>query len=240
MPQLEEQWFGALQQGPTANELVTFQRLAPSLPTAPLSASPGSGFAYNNFGYDLLACVIERVANGRFADVARDLIFSPAGMAGAGFDTRAEAEGGMYVASAVVPRLASGYNGASDRLQSAFPLMFGSAGAGGMYATARDLYNYDRAITKGVLFPLATQRDNLTRAIRINDSTAYGFGWFIRHPTRATHYLNHTGGNNGYNASYVRYPEDQVSIIVLSNFGSAETTDIRKAVARIILGKGRE
>jgi len=73
---------------------------------------------------------VERVSGTNFAEFVHQMIFAPAGMTGADFDRKGNAGDGMYVASVVVPRLASGYNGPPAHLQVAFPYMFASAGAG--------------------------------------------------------------------------------------------------------------
>jgi CubicO group peptidase (beta-lactamase class C family) len=236
VPQLENRWFESIQQHAAPTQLDNLRRLAPKLAAESLVTSPGMTFQYNNFGYDLLAGVVERVSGIEYAEFLRRRIFDPSGMTSAGFDRRAEAGNGAYVASAVVPRLASGYNGPSGQLQVAFPLMFGSAGAGGMYATARDLFHYDRALTVHGLLGPDGERDNLARAFPVNERTSYGFGWLIRRVADGGYYLEHSGGNNGYNASYARYPADGTAVIVLSNRGAVDATAIRKAVARILLG----
>ena len=46
--------------------------------------------------------------------------------------------------------------------------------------------------------------------------------WIIRRPKEGGYYLEHSGGNNGYNASYARYPVDRVAIIVLTNRGAVD------------------
>ena len=47
---------------------------------AALDAPPGSHFAYNNFGFELLATAVERATGRPFTAVVEDLVFKPAGM----------------------------------------------------------------------------------------------------------------------------------------------------------------
>lgn len=237
VPQLENVWFESFQQNGAKSEADNLKALAPKIARDTLVAAPGTTWAYNNFGYDLLACVIERASGERFADFVRKNIFAPSGMTDAGFDTRASVGDGMYVASAVVPRLASGYNGAPGSLQVAFPLMFGSAGAGGMYATARDLLRYDRALSAHRVVTAEMERENLTTAFKVNAKAAYGFGWIVRYPSEGVYYLQHSGGNNGYTADYGRYPLDSACIIVVTNRGALNAEDVRKGIQRILFGE---
>jgi CubicO group peptidase (beta-lactamase class C family) len=229
-------WFEAAQAKPFSRELDILDRIAPELASDTLNGLPGTTFRYSNFGYDLLACLVEKVSGERFVDFVRENVFEPAGMKDAGFDQRGDVGDGTYVASLMVPRLASGYNGPPAQLQVAFPLMFGSLGAGGMYATARDLFHYDRALTAHRLFRPEVDRANVERAFRANDKASYGFGWMVRRPKEGTQYLEHSGGNNGYNADYARYPKERAVVIVLTNRGAIDVTGIRKEIARILLG----
>ena len=236
VPQLENAWFEAIQQNGVASECGNLKALAPKIARDTLVSTPGTTWAYNNFGYDLLACVIERASGDRFADFVRKSVFEPSGMKDAGFDRRAIVGDGMYVASAVVTRLASGYNGPPDSLQVAFPLMFGSAGAGGMYATARDLLAYDRALNAHRVVTAEMERENLTTAFKVHAKASYGFGWIGRFPSEGVYFLQHSGGNNGYNADYARYPLDGTCIIVLTNRGAVNAEDVRKAIQKIVFG----
>jgi len=236
LPQLENQWFETFQRHAVVTELDNLELLVPKIRNDTLATALRGKFSYNNFGYDLLACVVERVSGDRFAEFVRKNIFEPASMKDAGFDARADVANGMYVASAVVPRLASGYNGSPEKLQVAFPLMFGSAGAGGMYATARDLFSYDKALNARRLVGADLERENLTRAFKISDKANYGYGWIIRRPSDSVYYLEHSGGNNGYTADYARYPLDGVCVIVLINRGGVDATEVRRAIARMVLG----
>ena len=157
-------------------------------------------------------------------------------MKNAGFDRKGNVGDGMYVASVVVPRLASGYNGPPNQLQVAFPYMFASAGAGGMYATARDLFSYDRELYRGTVIPREMVDANLTKAFEIRPAAAYGYGWIVRRPSDSVYFLQHSGGNNGYNADYARYPAERAAIIVLSNRGATDAEAVRKEIQRMVFG----
>ena len=101
-------------------------------------------------------------------------------MTDAAFDSRAAAGGGSYISSAFVPRLTPGYNGAPGRLHPAAPLTFGSAGAGGMYATARDLFSYARALNGLKIVNAHMQQQMVDRAFPIRPGAGYGYGRVIR------------------------------------------------------------
>lgn len=251
IPDVEDVWADSLIARGAARQLDNLARVAPALARVPLAAAPGAAWRYNNFGYDLLACVVERASGRPFAAYLAAEVFGPAGMTGAGVDARAE--GGGYVASAVVPGLASGYNGEPGRLQGAAPRSFAQPGAGSVYATARDVWRYDEALTRGAVVSAAQQRLGVERAFRLSARGAYGYGWIVTRATADTaasparaaggvgaspdaYFLHHSGGNNGYVSEYARYPREGASIVVLANRNAAEPEALRGAIAALLFG----
>ena len=63
----------------------------------------------------------------------------------------------------------------------------------------------------------------------------YGLGWVVRerlgHPV-----YRHDGGNNGFTTSLEYYPEDDVTVIIMTNLGFTPIEDIRSGVAPILFG----
>lgn len=234
IPQLEEQWFDALRRHGDSTQVENLIRIAPAIAKDTLVGVPGQAMRYNNFGYDLLACIVERVSGREFGAFLKESIFEPAGMASAGLDVRAESGGGAYVASAIVPRLASGYNGSPSRLQVAQPMMFGSVGAGGMHATARDLFAYDRALKDEALVP-ASVAARMLDGPSVRPGVAYGYGWMVDRSQPASPVIHHGGGNNGYIAEFARYPRQDAVIVILSNRGYADAHKMRRDIASMFL-----
>lgn len=235
-PGAEDVWADGFLKYGARTQLENLARVAPRLATLPAAAPPGAQHQYNNFGYDLIACVVERTAGQPFEAFVRAAVFAPAGMTGAGFDQRREAAGGGYVGSAVVDGLAPGYNGAPGHLIGAAPQMYASAGAGGVYATARDLLRYDAALTAGTLIPPALTERGVARAHRVSASNAYGYAWVVTRAPDGGYFLHHSGGNNGYSTEYARYPREGVAIIVLTNRGQANPVGVRRTIARLRFG----
>ena len=236
IPDVEDVWADSLITRGGARLLENLARVAPALAGVAPSAAPGATWRYNNFGYDLLACVVERASGRPFAEYLAAEVFGPAGMTDAGVDARAE--GGGYVASAVVPRLASGYNGGPVQLQGAAPRSFAQPGAGSVYATARDLWRYDQALTRGLVVPAAEQRVGVERAFRLSARGAYGYGWIVTRAAAdtAAYFLHHSGGNNGYVSEYARYPREGAAIVVLANRNVAEPEALRGAISALLFG----
>jgi len=93
--------------------------------------------------------------------------------------------------------------------------------AGGLYSTIGDLYKWDQALYTDQL----VSEDILSRIFTATVSMPmgvpglkefYGYGWIIS-KKYGHQIIEHRGGANGFNSCIARYPEDQVTIIVLSN-----------------------
>ena len=238
IPNEENAWAQTFMQNDVKTQLANLALVAPKLAGHPLTDPPGTRWRYNNFAYDLLACIVARVSKQGYASFVRQHIFTPAGMLDAGFDDRRQAEGGMYVGSASVPRLASGYNGTPGDLMTAFPQMFASRGAGGIYATAEDLFHYDNAIAAGRIVQPELERQAIDSAFSTGPDASYGYGWMISRKDGIT-LIHHSGGTNGYVADYARYPASHICIVVLTNRGFTSVSPIRDAIFRMVSGTAK-
>jgi D-alanyl-D-alanine carboxypeptidase len=236
IPNEENDWAETFVSNDEHTQLENLKAAAPLFASKPLAEKPGTVWRYNNFTYDLLACVVERASGKPFEQFVEERIFQPAGMTGAGFDRRLQTGHGMYVASAAVDRLTPGYNGDASHLLVAAPHMFASAGAGGMFATAEDLLRYDEALYAGSVIPADIARRAVDSAFQVKPTVAYGYGWLITRTTDGHVVLHHSGGNNGYVSEYARYPAEHVAIIILSNRGWADPEAMRSEIARMMFG----
>ena len=141
LPQLENDWTkGFLANPAIRTQLQNLAAVVRTFGNVPPLHAPGTYFDYNNFGYDLLACVIEAVSKRQYTEFVRENVFVPAGMRNSGFVGRAAQPSPDFDGPAVVTLLAHGYNGtaASRNLQTAMAYQYASAGAGDMYSTARE------------------------------------------------------------------------------------------------------
>lgn len=83
--------------------------------------------------------------------------------------------------------------------------------AGGLLASAGDLFRWARAVLAGDLFSSELVDESLTPF-----RGEYGYGWQIRRFFDRPIY-NHTGGIDGFSSHLAHYPEQELTIIVLSN-----------------------
>ena len=168
---------------------------------------PGSQYRYSNAGYALLALVIERASGMAFPDYLRTRIFEPLGM----HDSLAYVVGGPEA-----PRRAWGYSRTPDGWtrtdQNHFSQILGD---GGVYSSLGDMARWDAAWNDDRLFSDATRALAFARQVQVSadpEPTYYGYGWRVADGRQW-----HNGESIGFRNSYVRWPEQGLSVILLSN-----------------------
>jgi len=188
--------------------------LIESFQDEPLEFEPGASFLYSNSGYVLLGAVIEAVSRSGFDEFVTNNLLLPFGLEDTGYDR----------ASVVLKGRASGYNIVGNAFVNAPYLDMSNAyAAGGLYSTVEDLYRWEQALVEGQLLSPESLDLMFTPHVYAEAfGTDYGYGWLI--DIKDGHRMvGHGGGLPGFHSYLEYFPEEQVSIIVLSNI---ETTDV--------------
>jgi CubicO group peptidase (beta-lactamase class C family) len=105
---------------------------------------PGTSRRYSNYGFIVLGLIIEAVSGESYYDYVKRNIFEPAGMSASGFF-----ESDRIVADVAVghTRMKPGTGERGDEWsENTLRLPVRGASDGGSHSTARDLFNFDRAI----------------------------------------------------------------------------------------------
>jgi CubicO group peptidase (beta-lactamase class C family) len=182
----------------------------------PLQFKPGSDFRYSNTGYVLLGLILEKLSGQTYGDYLAAHVLAPAGLSHTAYDDDRQ----------VVPRRAAGYGLSDGALKVARPMTTASAyAAGGLRSTADDLLAWDRALSAGQALSSAS-----VAAMFTDYGHGYGFGSFVE--TRHGHRLLDHGGNlSGFATAFDRYPDDGLTVIVLSNIEGGEAERLAAALA---------
>jgi CubicO group peptidase (beta-lactamase class C family) len=202
----------------------TIPQLVAKFANLPLAFQPGSGYLYSNSNYNLLALVLEKVTGESYGEYLRKHIFSPLGMTDSGHDGEA---------SQLIPLAASGYKpaGITDYEKAPYLDWSNKTGNGSLYSTVDDLYRFDRALnTDDVLKASARQKYFV-------ESPGNRYGWYIR--KRLGHRLmSGKGRSPGFATELDRFPDDDVTIILLSNSNATVLQDpIAETLAAIVFGQ---
>lgn len=191
---------------------------------APLDFAPGTGWKYSGSGYVLLGYIVERLSGLPYAQFLRANILQPLGLTQTAVDQDHPSP----------PVHATGY--ASWGLVAGFVDVSLLYAAGSLASATGDLFRWNRALITGTprLIPPAALGQMFTPYV-LNDPTqpetaqAYGYGWFIgrQGPHRM---IWHPGNINGFVSINAIYPDDGLSIVLLSNLQSA---DVRTTVEQL-------
>jgi CubicO group peptidase (beta-lactamase class C family) len=176
---------------------------------------PGSQWEYSNSGYAVLAMVVEKLSGKPFGEFLHDRIFAPLKMN----NTLAYEKGKNDV-----PHRAYGYTkekeGWRETDQSPTSAVLGD---GGIYSSIDDLANWDRAIRNHTLLTAAEMQPALTPvqptlhpANSNGKEVSYGFGWFVD-PYQCHKRMSHNGETIGFLTTIQRFPDDDLTVIVLAN-----------------------
>jgi CubicO group peptidase (beta-lactamase class C family) len=193
--------------------------------------APGSEWRYSNTGYALLALVVERVSGRAFADFLRERLFTPAGLAHA----VAHIEG-----RDTVHRRAYGHSVRSDSIertdQSATSAVLGD---GGIYASVDEVVRWADVMVRGEnaggVVSAARRREAITPYTLADGTvTTYGFGWFIEQHLGRTR-LRHHGETRGFTNAISVYPDDSLTIVVLTNRTGSAPWSIVDRLAELVL-----
>jgi D-alanyl-D-alanine carboxypeptidase len=202
----------------------TLEQLVAKFAGLALEFQPGADQRYSNSNYNLLALVVEKVSGETYEDYLGRHILGPLGMQSSGADGDA---------SRVIPSLASGYvpSGVADYERAPYLDWSNKSGNGSIYSTAEDLYRFDRALNTGTLLKSATRQKYFV------DGPGNRYGWYWM--KRLGHRLMAAKGHSpGFTAELDRYPDDDVTIILLSNsYGTAGQDPIAEGVAAIVFGQ---
>ena len=201
----------------------------------PPTFAPGTRVGYSNVGYFLLGRIIEKASGQLYGAYLQQHIIEVAGMPNTGLNSN----------TALVPRLARLYYREGDTLVKNPYINWNlNVGHDGLYATADDLAQLDRALRGTALLSEASKAlMNTPHNSRFPGNgflDRYGYGVFINPYYNFGHYLlTHSGGYYGAMTTLDRYPQDGILVTVLSN-NQAESHMVSYGLAGILFGKAVE
>jgi CubicO group peptidase (beta-lactamase class C family) len=198
--------------------------------TAPTRPA-GSGFAYSNTGYMLLAALVEKLYGRSYGDVLRDEIARPLGLATLGWCGDLEAAG----------RVAKAYHRTPDGTLGAAPYIHPSQMlAGGICSSAGDITRWNRALHGGKVLSAASYAAMTTpRGAAMRAAVPYGLGLYVRPTPGGGTVIVHDGTTPGYTGENVWYPAERLSVTMLTNTTGSLSSDLNltEAIGRIALGR---
>ncbi|MEJ7626180.1 MAG: serine hydrolase domain-containing protein [Ferruginibacter sp.] len=190
----------------------------------PLNFKTGEKYEYCNLAYFILAEIIKRISGMPWQDYIHAKLFVPAGM------------NNSYLTdyNLIIPNRADGYMHKHDTLINA-TAMFAIRPSGGFLSTSSDMIKWAKIITDEKII---LKKDNwgklwqpfIKSSDKVESKTYYGFGWFIDE-YNGHKFVGHGGSNIGFRSMFMRFVNDGLSIIILTNTDEANPRAIANALA---------
>ncbi len=193
---------------------------------SPVDVAPGSRWSYTNTGYTTLTFLVERVTGQSYEHALDARLFTPLGLASmrqcTPLPTDADEARG-HVLDAGVVTVAAPEN------------MHWIRGDGGLCGSAVDLARWTRLLHTGrVVSPASYAAMTAPTPVSSGGLAAYGFGLSLIEPD-ARRKIAHGGAMLGYSAMAAWYPDDELTVVVLTNRGDAGADAIERRLARRVL-----
>jgi len=187
---------------------------------AELQSTPGTNHQYANANYIMLAAIIELVSKQDYTAFLKENFWEPLSMNKTGYKS----------ISFNSEQLSHGYYfNYTDGVwmdwgitQEHLPYNnnhWYSIGKGDIYSTTEDLYKWHLALQHNKVLSNKSLKMIETPHVAENEeeSSHYGYGWAIFKTKRETKVVTHNGSNGIYFANFIRFIEDDLVVIVLSN-----------------------
>jgi CubicO group peptidase (beta-lactamase class C family) len=188
----------------------------------PLEFTPGEKMSYSNSGYILLGYLLEKVSGETYQSFLQKNIFDTLGMKDSGCDSN----------SVIITRRASGYSpGPVGLVNAEYADMSIPFSAGALYSTTEDLLRWEQGLFGGKLL----SKESLSKMMTPYKSD-YALGVGIGN-NKGHKVIMHGGGIEGFNTMLSYYPDDKLTVAVLSNVNGNTPDQLAGKLAEIALGE---
>jgi len=178
----------------------------------PLEFKAGERYGkYSNTGYILLGAIIEQASGRSYPEFLQENIFDPVNMTGSGYELNGDIGTVGYL---------------NDYLKTFSLTSPKSYAAGWMHSTAADLFLWDKELYTDRLIQQKSHDEMFTAQSSIPEMGAhYGYGIEVGE-WEQHRLLKHGGQELGFVSLFERFPDDRVTIILLSNDQSQDMNSI--------------
>ncbi|WP_298739181.1 serine hydrolase domain-containing protein [uncultured Chitinophaga sp.] len=190
-----------------------------------LDFDPGAQFSYSNTGYNLLAAIVAKVSGKTYAAWLDEHIFRPLGM---------QSSRSIENYSKVIKGMAGSYEGNEEAYYRSNDALT-AYGSSSIFTTTEDLAKWV------IHFQQALERKDPvylrmleTGELNNKEKTGYAFGLGVNRQDGVLN-ISHSGGWAGFRTVISNYPDERLSIILLSNYGNFDVYANARAIARVFL-----
>jgi CubicO group peptidase (beta-lactamase class C family) len=189
-----------------------------------LNFMPGTQYSYSNTGYSALALLAEKISGKRLPALMAERIFIPLNMKHSFV---------MDDPNRIIPKLAWAYNKSGEEYVR-FQPSDADYGPGNIHTTITDLMKWGRNYKKQEVGKEVFLKFFNPGYLDNGEKTNYGYGLFIEHykqlPT-----IEMAGGRRGYLTELMYFPQQDVTICILSNSRHFRLFEMAKRIADVVL-----
>lgn len=195
----------------------------------PLKFTPGTSCEYSNSGYIVLGAIIELITGQSYGDYIEGHILAPLKM-----------HSTCQESTRLIPRKASGYVKKDEQIEHAsFLDMSFTHASGDLVSTVEDLYCLSLELKKPKYKAMLT-----LHAENSENLIAYGYGMRIGPQNKGMEgclpsIRGHFGGIEGFAAASIYYPDEDLTIILLSNIENMPVRAFHKDLSNLVLSSWR-
>ena len=190
---------------------------------------PGEKWKYSNTGYVLLGIIIHKAAGEFYGDYLRRRVFKPLGMDTARIISEPD----------IIPNRAAGYTliGGQLKNQEWVSPTLNTTADGSLYLTVLDMARWDAALSTEKLLKKSSLAQMWTPVkTRDGKTKPYGFGWAV-HKVKDRNVVEHGGVWQGFASQIIRYPDDKLTVIVLTNLTQGNPGKLAVQIADLYLSE---
>ena len=215
--------------GVERSDVISFEKILRMLfEQQAINFAPGAEYAYSNTGYNLLARVIEAGSGMTFREYTQQRIFEPLGMSGTHFSDD-------YLE--VVPGRAESYSPDGDGGFVRQPNQLTALASSSLNTTIDDFILWMRNYETGEVGGEGMVRTMREQGVLTNgDTLAYAHGLNVGE-YRGLPNFGHGGSWAGYRTNFVRFPEQDLSIVVFCNVSDCDPAGRALRVAEVFAGE---
>ena len=182
---------------------------------------PGSEYRYSNTAYAILAVLVAQTSGVSFAEFLKANIFEPLGM-----DNSVAFQSGV----STIKNRAYGYSVEGTDVEFSDQSTTSAVlGDGGIYSSVLDYAKWDAALYTGRILPSDVLSQMWTAGLG-----QYGLGWRVD-SLGGHRRLHHDGSTSGFRNYVIRYPDQHLTVLVLSNRRGPSVKPLVEAVADLYL-----
>jgi len=181
---------------------------------------PGTKYTYANANYIMLAAIIEKISQQDYETYLKENFWKPLKMKHTGY--KSIAFNSEQFAHGYYFHYTDGLWKDWGITQEHLPYHnnhWYSIGKGDIYSTVEDLYTWHLALENNSVLKAETKQIMETAYVPENEAETsfYGYGWAIHKSPDNSKVVTHNGSNGIYFADFIRYIDDDIVVIALSN-----------------------